>query len=133
MIFHIENPILEFSNYAGMRIKPKMFKYLKEKSGCNNESFWKAFEMIFVQEVKMNCPNPCSSRGLPEKTLGLCKTFTQWQCADREFENTLKKVDHHRYSPCNKLEYEGKINIIAHPRHILQNVTFANQFIMNNF
>ena len=92
-----------------------MMKYIKEKSGCSDESYWKEFEPTFVTEVKNNCPNPCSSRGLPNATLELCETFVDWQCADKEFETNLAKTKPHQYSPCNQLEYEGRIVMNEHP------------------
>ena len=109
---------LEFGYYAGVRLKPKMTQYIKEKSGCSDESYWKEFEPTFVTKVKENCPNPCSPRGLPNATLELCQTFADWRCADKEFETNLLTTNPHQYSSCNKLEYEGRLNYISHALNV---------------
>ena len=43
-----------FSKYAAVKLSPKMTKYIKEKSGCSDESFWEAFEPNFVPKAKKN-------------------------------------------------------------------------------
>ena len=100
-----------------------MTRYIREKSGCSDESYWKEFEPTFVTEVKNNCPNPCSSRGLPNATLKLCETYADWKCADNRFEtNLVAQTKAHQYSPCSKLEYEGRIVTIEHPMLVPQTV-----------
>ena len=118
-----------FSNFAQVRLSPKLTKYIKEKSGCSEESFWKEFEPAFVAEVKENCPNPCSSRGLPNATLELCGTYVDWKCADKEFETNLAKTKPHLYSSCDKLEYEGRIVFIERPIYVAHLQVTAKQSI----
>ena len=115
-----------------MKLRPKLTKLIKERSGCSDESYWKEFEPTFATEVKNNCPNPCSSRGLPYATLELCQTYTDWKCADNEFETNLVQTKAHQYSSCNKLEYKGRIVIIDHPNVVIhQNVT-ENSFVSSS-
>ena len=111
------------SKYASVKLRPKMMKYIKEKSGCSDESYWKEFEPTFVTEVKKTCPNPCSSRGLPNATLKLCETYADWKCADNRFETNLAQTKAHQYSPCSKLEYEGRIVTMEHPMLVPQTVS----------
>ena len=96
-----------------IKIQPKMIHYLEEKTGCReydseDSSFWHLFEPVFVQGAKINCPNACSSRGLPNGTLGKCKSYEDWKCSEKAFVKALK-INEINSLPCRQDDYEGKV------------------------
>ena len=65
---------LKLETQRGIAIKPKKTVHLKEITDCyNEESFLEVVEPKFVSEVKGSCPNPCSSIGMPNRTIKMCE------------------------------------------------------------
>ena len=106
--------LLELNYYSHAKIKPRMSLRLQEKSGCEDVSYWKKVESVFVPSVKEKCGHPCFSRSLPDGTLDMCETYSDWECADQVFNDTLNGLSYLRYVPCAKLEYEGRIDDYEH-------------------
>ena len=109
---------LDFNFYTEVKIKPKMTNVLKEKSGCEDISFWSSFQEQYTSRVQEKCNNSCTSRSLPNAILPQCETLVDMECADEQFEETLMKMEYHNYKPCSKLEYEGRIDRYDHASHI---------------
>ena len=106
-----------------------MTNVLKEKSGCEDISFWSSFQEQYTSRVQEKCNNSCTSRSLPNAILPQCETLVDMECADEQFEETLTKMEYHNYKPCSKLEYEGRIDRLDHASHIKAGqVKFAFNF-----
>ena len=95
--------------YTILDLKPTKSISLEEKRRCSHESFWTLMEPTFVDKVTDNCPKPCSPLGTPNRTLKLCETSEDWECANEIFSNTVNEYRKIYTSPCTKLEYNGRI------------------------
>ena len=86
-------------------VKPTKFAYLKERSWCVEQSFWQLVETTFVPAIPKHCPNSCSPLGMPNKSLPICETKTDWECSNEAFNEAINKVENEYTSPCTNLEY----------------------------
>ena len=88
-------------------LKPKMTKYIKDKSGCRDNSIWEIIGPEFSTSVKEACGDRgCTPNALPNKTLGYCKNWKDYDCSMAQLSKTL--VKHAKTVPCEKLEYSGQ-------------------------
>ena len=88
-------------------LKPKITKYIKDKSGCRDNSIWEIIGPEFSTSVKEACGDRgCTPNALPNKTLGYCKNWKDYDCSMAQLSKTL--VKHAKTVPCEKLEYSGQ-------------------------
>ena len=99
----------QFGNdvFAQIKLKPGMTNYIKEKSGCRDESFWNIIEPTFVVNVTDNCEDVCTPNGLPNSTLRFCKGLAEYQCAMAEFRKVIRHYKKSDSVPCTKIDYAG--------------------------
>ena len=76
--------------FAHVIIKPKLKRILQEKTGCSDESYWEQFQLDYIAQVKENCPVPCASRGMPDTSVEVCQTLSEWTCSEKEFKRSLQ-------------------------------------------
>ena len=98
-------------------IQPKLIHYLEEKTGCReydegDSSFWHLLEPVFVKDVDLNCPNACSPRGLPNRTLGKCPTYESWKCSEKAFVKVLQ-TNRINSLPCKQVDYDGHLQSLV--------------------
>ena len=97
--------------FAHVIIKPKLRKVLKEKTGCSDKSHWEHIQSHYIAQVKEKCPSTCVSRGIPDASLEICHTFSDWKCSEGEFKKSLRKFDF--TSPCTTIGYRGNLQIMV--------------------
>ena len=98
--------------FANLVIKPKLRKILQEKTGCSDESYWEQLQHDYIAQVKEKCPTTCTSRGIPDASLEICQTFSEWECSEREFKRSLKRIDFK--VPCTTIGYQGNLQTLTH-------------------
>ena len=89
-------------------LKPKLTKFIKEKSNCREKSIWEIIEPTFSSTVVEACGDRgCTPNALPNKTLGYCINWKDFDCSMTHLKNTLAFDKHAKKVPCEKLEYSG--------------------------
>ena len=92
----------------------KLTKYIKEKSGCREESSWKLIQPSFVSSVNEKCgTGACVPKGFPFSNMDLrtCDNFNEYDCPSRVLKKLLKTDQNANTVPCTKLEYHGSKKI----------------------
>ena len=97
--------------FAHVIIKPKLRKVLQEKTGCSDKSYWEQFQPDYIEKVKEKCPIACASRGIPDASLEICQTLSDWKCSEEEFKKSLRKFDF--TVPCTTIGYRGNLQTMA--------------------
>ena len=116
--------------FAHVIIKPKLRKVLQEKTGCSDKSYWEQFQPDYMAQVKEKCPTACASRGIPDASLEVCKTLSEWECSEKEFKNSLMKFDF--TSPCTTIGYRGNLQVFV-PIDLTRTDSVKSQFTMRFF
>ena len=96
--------------FAYVYLKPIFTKYIKEKSGCRDESAWEIFAPIFAKKVSKMCKGKkaCMPYALPNTNLKLCHDKEESQCSLNVFKNAMKENGQIFNSfPCIKRDYSG--------------------------
>lgn len=108
-----------FAHFAHVIIKPNLRKVLQEKTGCSYRSYWEQVQSYYFAQVKKNCPTTCTSRGVPDASIEICKTFPEWTCAEKEFKKNLRKSDF--TAACTEIGYQGRLQSMF-PIHVARTV-----------
>ena len=98
---------LQREPFANVVIKPKMRKLLQEKTKCSDTSYWEQFQPSYIHQVKENCPIACASRGIPDASLEICQTVSEWKCSEEQFKKNQRKFDF--TTPCTTIGYQGNV------------------------
>ena len=93
--------------FAHVIIKPKLKKVLQEKTGCSDASYWEQLQPGYIAQVEEKCPVPCASRGMPDTSVEVCQTLSDWTCSEEKFKKSLKEFD--PIVPCTTIGYRGNL------------------------
>ena len=96
--------------YAYVYLKPKATKYIKEKSGCREESAWQKISPLFEKRALKKCgsDNACLPYGLPNTTLKICDKNDTSDCSLNEFRSTMSDNAYIiNKVPCEMRGYSG--------------------------
>ena len=113
-VFQVELERGDYINkepFAHVIIKPKLRKVLQEKTGCSEKSHWEQFQIDYIAQVKEKCPTTCTSRGIPDASLEICQTQSDWKCSEGEFKRSLRKFD--VSVPCTTIGYRGNLQTLV--------------------
>ena len=126
---HVNEQLWGFVELGG-----KLTKYIKEKSGCREESSWKLIQPSFVSSVKEKCgTGACVPKGFPFPNIDLrtCDNLNEYDCPSRVLKKLLRTDKNANTVPCTKLEYYGskKIYLIDGFRTISEEMFWDNYHI----
>ena len=112
------------NHHSKVSFNVKMNQRSKEKHpDCVEKTWLEVLEEILVPLIKKNCPNPCSYRTLPTKSLKFCDytnhfdPFDEWNpdfdylCSENQYELAFAEFSklNYSYKPCYIEEYQGKL------------------------
>ena len=97
--------------FAHVIVKPKLRRVLREKTGCSDKSYWEQFQPDYIAQVKEKCPSTCVSRGIPDASLEICQTLSDWKCSEELFKKNLRKFDF--TAPCTTIGYRGNLQVMV--------------------
>ena len=108
--------VIKHFSYSGHNVmfglKSEEFVYLKEKSGCVDQSFWDLWEPFYYNHDKFkNCPYKCSAITLPNSSTPICNSTDSYLCAwsviTPAFNDYIRNDDFPK--TCTILQYSGNV------------------------
>ena len=112
-------------------LKPKMTKYIQEKTSCSNVPLTDLVAPKFISSVKELCgADACVPKGFPNTGLRKCKNDAELDCSYAVLRNafiSIQKDPNVNSAPCNDQGYTG-----MYKTDILSTSDFSAEFFDNH-
>ena len=110
------------------QLKPKMTKYIQEKTNCRDVPLTDLVAPKFISSVKELCgTNACTPKGFPNTDLRKCKNDAELDCSYAVLRNaftSIQKDPNINSAPCNDQSYAG-----MYKTDILGTSDFSDEFL----